>query len=200
MFKIVHTLKQSYLDDLIWLSWDEAEFKSFLLFQWIQGLNNNHVFSSHLLSYVRCDFKMYRSVPPLCATEQTGVQSLLKFIALDINGDFSELPLRWQIWHRLKKIIVATFLRLSFQGISAFYLRTIRACSLRTQNFESQWTMLMSITSMIQGLHTRELWKVNGKFKQLRLWATHVNRKWYQIMHWSIHTNSAVWPVTYACA
>ena len=37
---------------------------------------------------------MYRSVPPLCATEQTGVQSLLKFIALDINGDFSELPLR----------------------------------------------------------------------------------------------------------
>ena len=82
----------------------------------------------------------------------------------------------------LKKIIVATFLRLSFQGISAFYLRPIRACSLRTQNFESQWTMLMSITSMIQGRHTRELWKVNRKFKQLRLWATHVNRKWYQII------------------
>ena len=99
----------------------------------------------------------------------------------------------WQIWHRLKKIIVATFLRLSFQGISAFYLRPIRACSLRTQNFESQWTMLMSITSMIQGRHTRELWKVNRKFKQLRLWATHVNRKWYQIIHWSTRTNS-VWP------
>ena len=37
---------------------------------------------------------MYRSVLPLCATEQTRVQSLLKFIALDINGDFSELSLR----------------------------------------------------------------------------------------------------------
>ena len=34
VFKIVHSLKQSYLDDLIWLSLpDEAEFKSFLLFQ-----------------------------------------------------------------------------------------------------------------------------------------------------------------------
>ena len=50
------------------------------------------MFSHHIqLSYVRCDFKMYRSVLPLCATEQTGIQSLLKFIALDINGDFSEL-------------------------------------------------------------------------------------------------------------
>ena len=107
----------------------------------------------------------------------------------------------WQIWHQLKKIIVATFLRLSFQGISAFYLRTIRACSLRTQNFESQRTMLMSTTSMIQGRHTRELWKVNRQFKQLRLWATHVSRKWYQINYaLSIHTNSAVWPVPYACA
>ena len=37
---------------------------------------------------------MYRSVLPLCATEQTGVQSLLKFIALEINGDVSELSSR----------------------------------------------------------------------------------------------------------
>ena len=37
---------------------------------------------------------MYRSVLPLCATEQTGVQSLMKFIALDINGEVSELPLQ----------------------------------------------------------------------------------------------------------
>ena len=37
---------------------------------------------------------MYRSVLSLCATEQTGVQSLLKFIGLDINGDVSELSSR----------------------------------------------------------------------------------------------------------
>ena len=134
---------------------------------------------------------MYRWVLPLCATEQTGIQSLLKFIAIDINGDFSELPLRWQIWHQLKKIIVATFLRLSFQGISAFYLRTIRACSLRTQNFESQWTMLMSITSMIQGRHTRELWKVNRKFKQLRIWAMHLNRKWTFLRSWAVNLKNS---------
>lgn len=37
---------------------------------------------------------MYRSVLPLCAAEQTGIQSLLKFIALDVNSDFSELSSR----------------------------------------------------------------------------------------------------------
>ena len=37
---------------------------------------------------------MYRSVLSLCATEQTGVQSLLTFIALDINGDVTELSSR----------------------------------------------------------------------------------------------------------
>ena len=170
MFKIIHTLKHSYLDqfDLIVVG-TRLSLKVSCHFNKPQGLNKNRVFSSPLLSYVRCDFKMYRSVLPLCATEQTGIQSLLKFIALDINSDFRELSSRLTILTPTEKIIVATFLRLSFQGISAFYLRTIRACSLRTQNFESQRTMMMSITSMIQGRHTRELWKVNRKFKQLRL-------------------------------
>ena len=79
---------------------------------------------------------MYRSVLSLRATEQTGVQSLMKFIALDINGDVTELSSRLTNLTPTEKN--ATFLWLSFQGISAFYLRTIRVCSLRTQNFESQ--------------------------------------------------------------
>ena len=74
--------------------------------------------------------EVYRSVLSLRATEQTGVQSLMKFIALDINGDVTELSSRLTNLTPTEKN--GTFLWLSFQGISAFYLRTIRACSLRT--------------------------------------------------------------------